>query len=138
MEVLQKKLEAAQGDPNRMMELAKEMQDLSAQVVKLHAQMAGKSAAGASSGITSAQGQAHPAGRDAAWIPGPAGQGDRLQPHGRGSVRKDLHGHPPRNGGEVREGATSSSTTRQKPRARSSTRRTIANTEWMRRATKPP
>ena len=60
MEVLQKKLEAAQGDPNRMMELAKEMQDLSAQVVKLHAQMAGKSAAGASSGITSAQGKAHP------------------------------------------------------------------------------
>ena len=60
MEVLQKKLETAQGDPNRLMELAKEMQDLSAQVVKLHEQMAGKSAAAASSGITSAQGKAHP------------------------------------------------------------------------------
>ena len=60
MEILQKKLEAAQGDPNRLMELAKEMQDLSAQVLKLQAQIAGKSAAGASSGMASAQGKAHP------------------------------------------------------------------------------
>jgi hypothetical protein len=60
MAVLQKQFEAAQGDPNRLMGLAKEMQDLSAQVVKLQAQMAGKSSAWASSEITSAQGKAHP------------------------------------------------------------------------------
>lgn len=60
MEELQQKLQAAQGDPNRMMELAKEMQDLSAQMVELQAQMAGKSAAGASSGISPSQGKAHP------------------------------------------------------------------------------
>ncbi len=60
MEKLQQKLEGAQSDPNRMMEIAREMQDLSAEMIKLQAQIAGKSTVEASPGAASSQGKAHP------------------------------------------------------------------------------